>query len=97
MAEILAVSIDLTKIDKSKIKEVTRKDGTIAKFIDVSVFINDEQDQFGNIASIAMGQTKDEQTAKVPKVYLGNGKRVWASQKSQSEQPQDNKSDDLPF
>ena len=102
MAEIISFSIDLQKIDKSKINNVTRKDGTLARFIDVSVVINDEQDTYGNIASMSLGQSKSEVAAKTPKVYLGNGKRVWASNAANKtqEQPQsnsNNSSDDLPF
>ena len=79
MAQILNGSIDLTKIDKTKIKEVTKKDGTIAKYLDVSIFVNDSEDDYKNIASMTIGQTKEEREAKVPKVYLGNLKRTWAS------------------
>ena len=46
MAQILNGSIDLTKIDKTKIKEVTKKDGTIAKYLDVSIFVNDSEDDY---------------------------------------------------
>jgi hypothetical protein len=55
MSQILNGSIDLNKIDKSKIKTVTLKDGSIAKFFDISIFINDEQDKYNNIASISGG------------------------------------------
>ena len=79
MAQILNGSIDLTKIDKTKIKEVTKKDGTTAKYLDVSIFINDSEDDYKNIASMTIGQTKEEREAKSPKVYLGNLKRTWAS------------------
>ena len=54
MAQILNGSIDLTKIDKTKIKEVTKKDGTIAKYLDVSIFINDSEDDYKNIASMTI-------------------------------------------
>ena len=57
----------------------TRKDGSIAKFYDVSLFINDEPDQYNNIGSIATGQTKEEREAKAPKTYIGNAKRQWAA------------------
>lgn len=99
MSQILNGSIDLNQIDKSKIKTVTKKDGSIAKYLDISVFINDEQDKYGNIASISIGQTKEERESKVSKVYLGNLKRTWASEpsaKPASEQT-NNSNDDLPF
>lgn len=83
MAEILSFSIDLLKIDKSRIKEVTKKDGSIGKYYGVTVTINDEQDQYGNIASMADEQTKEERESKAKRNYLCNGKRVWASNPSQ--------------
>lgn len=78
--QILSGSINLNLIDKTKIKKVQLKDGTTASFIDVSVIVNDEQDKFGNIAGITAGQTKEERDAKAKKTYLGNLKRVWASE-----------------
>lgn len=79
MAEILSGSIDLNKIDKSKIKEVVKKDGSKALYYDVSIFIKDEQDQYNNIASISQSQTKEERESKIPQNYLGNLKRTWVS------------------
>ena len=73
MAKIIGASIDLTKIDKSKIKE--GKNGQ--KYIDISIVLNDEADKFGNTVAITEGQTKEEREAKAKKTYLGNGKVVW--------------------
>ena len=78
MAQIISASIDITKITKSKTKEVKKKDGSIAKYLDISIVVNDLEDQFGNICSISEGQTKDERESKATKNYLGNGKRVWS-------------------
>lgn len=103
LKEVLGCSIDLTKIDKTKIKEVQCKDGHTGKFIDISILINDEQDKFNNICSVSMGQTKEEREAKVPTVYLGNGKRVWVAKtentsfKPESIPLSEMPNDDLPF
>ena len=78
MAEILSGSIDLNKIDKSKITEKKLKDGTIGKFININLTINNEVDPYGNIAGLTISQTQEERTAKAKKVYLGNLKRVWS-------------------
>lgn len=78
MAQIISASIDVTKITKSKIKEVKKKDGSTAKYLDISIVVNDSEDQFGNICSISEGQTKEERESKATKNYLGNGKRVWS-------------------
>jgi hypothetical protein len=78
MAEILSGSIDLSKIDKSKIVEKKLKDGSTAKFLNINISINNEVDQYGNVAGLTISQTQEERQAKTKKVYLGNLKRVWS-------------------
>jgi len=75
MSTIINASLDLTKIEKSKIIK-----GKKGSYINVTMFINDEEDQYGNNASIIMSQTKEEREAKTPRVYLGNGKTVGNNQ-----------------
>ena len=67
-------SIDLTKIDESKI--VTKDNNgnpfkSNGRFLNVTFWINDEPDQFGNDASIQQSLTKEERDAG-KKIYLGN-------------------------
>jgi hypothetical protein len=98
MAEILSGSIDLSKIDKSKIVEKKLKDGSMGKFLNINIAINNEADVYGNIAGLTISQTQEERTAKTKKVYLGNLKRVWSdapAPKLEDSKPQSN--DDLPF
>lgn len=71
MSAIINASIDLSKVDNSKIFE---KDGK--KWLNLSISINDET-TYGNNVGIALAQTKEEREAKQPKTYLGNGKVVW--------------------
>lgn len=71
MSAIINASIDLSKVDNSKVFE---KDGK--KWLNLSISINDETN-YGNNVGIALAQTKDEREAKQPKTYLGNGKVVW--------------------
>ena len=104
MAKIISASIDLTKIDKSKVQTVDKngkpfKNG--AKYLNVSITINEDADQYGDHASIKVNQTKDERDRGEPAVYLGNGKIVWQSD-PQSNTPRvdnsaSNAEDDLPF
>ncbi len=83
MARILSGSIDLNKIDKSKIV-TTDKNGNPfqngAKYLNVQVTINDEQDQYGNDASVSINQTKEERESGVKKTYIGNLKQVWSNE-----------------
>lgn len=104
MATILNVSIDLSKIDKSKINKTDKngqpfKNG--AQYYNLQVFVNDTPDKFGNTVSVAENQSKEQREAKEPKKYLGNGKVVWTSgvtnnqqTQQQVQQPDD---DGLPF
>lgn len=99
---IISASIDLAKIDTSKI--VAGKNG--AKYYNISINVNDEADQYGNNASLTTNQSKEERDAKAPKTYLGNGKTVWSSQGAAPTQqaapkkvsvPVQPQTDDLPF
>ena len=71
MATIVNASINLSKIDQSKIYE-----GKNGKYLTVSIVLNDET-RYGNNVSISEAQTKEEREAKSEKNYLGNGKVVW--------------------
>lgn len=89
MAQIISASIDLTKIDKSKINN--HKNG--GAYYNIDIFIKDEKDQYGNDCAISQSQSKEQREAKDKKVYIGNGKSVWdgnASSKSEERT-------DLPF
>ena len=75
MAQILGVSIDVTKLTKSRF--ITGKKGTYAN---IQIALNDEKDQFGNDCSVWESQSKEERDAKTPKNFLGNGKIIWSSE-----------------
>ena len=92
----ISVSIDVTKIDKSRIKEVTKKDGSVAKYVNLTTFINpSEEDQYGNHGFISQSMTKEEREAgKERPPILGNCKVIF------NEAPQQQDSflqEDVPF
>ena len=97
MAEILSGSINLNRIDKSKIKEVKLKDGSTAKFLNIQVSVNNETDSFGNIAGLTIAQTQEERTAKAKRVYLGNLKRVWSDAPAPKLEENEQDPNSLPF
>jgi hypothetical protein len=66
------VSIDLSKIDKLKIK--TTEKGQ--KFANFDLIIRDEVDGYGNIGFIVQQQSKEEREQQVKLPILGNAKRV---------------------
>jgi hypothetical protein len=87
MSKLVTASIDVTKIVKSLL--ITGKKGT---YLNLSIWFNDEPDQYGNDCSIQQTTKKDE-----PKIFLGNGKyykkEEAPAQQTQAEIP----NDDLPF
>ena len=68
MAQLISFSIDLTKIDRSKI--VHGKNGQ--EYFSMTMYVNDEKDDYGNDASVIEAQSKLEREAKEAKKYLGN-------------------------
>lgn len=56
---VIQLNIDLAKIDKSKIKEFTRKDGSKGKGLDLVIFLKDEPDQYGNHGFVSESVPKD--------------------------------------
>lgn len=70
MSAIVNFSLDLTKLPKEKM--IKGKKGT---YINLSLSVNDETNQFGQNASVSIAQTKEEKGEK--KNYVGNGKVVW--------------------
>ena len=73
MSALVAISIDLNKLDKSKIIE--GKNG--AKYVNLTLGINDETNDYGSNASVTLAQSKEEREAKDRKTFVGNGKVIW--------------------
>ena len=70
MSAIVNFSLDLTKLPKEKM--IKGKKGT---YINLSLSVNNETNDFGQNASVFISQTKEEKDQK--KNYVGNGKVVW--------------------
>ena len=72
MSAIVNFSLDLSKLPKEKM--IKGKKGT---YINLSLSVNDETNQYGSNASVTLSQTKEERDAKQDKLYVGNGQVVW--------------------
>jgi hypothetical protein len=72
MASIVNFSINLDKIDKTKIIN-----GAKGKYLPLTVTLNNEVDQYGNQGPVIIAQSKEDRAAKAEKVYLGNATVVW--------------------
>ena len=93
MGTIISASIDLAKIDKSKIVE--GKNG--AKYYNILISVNDEKNKYGQDVAISENQSEDDRKAGVKKNYLGNGKTIWTSAKPAQSNPNPPAIDDLPW
>lgn len=75
---IITADLDLTLIDKERIKHTTRKNGNPAKFYKIVIFLNDndEVDQYGQSGKIVESINKEETEAGQKGTILGNLKIV---------------------
>lgn len=72
MSAIINYSLRVDKLPKEKF--VAGKDGAV--YLNLTMSLNDET-RYGNNASVYVSQTKEENDAKKPRNYVGNGKVVW--------------------
>lgn len=102
MASIVKFSINLDKIDKTKI--INGKKG---KYLPLTLTLNNDVDQYGNQGPVIMEQSKEEREAKADKIYLGNAAVVWTDGNNVDRAPYNDQNaapaapvdagDDLPF
>lgn len=69
MAALTEISIDVKKIDKSKLYK--------GQYLNLVVHTRDELSQYGQNVGVYYSQSKEERDAKEKKQYLGNGKVIW--------------------
>lgn len=79
---MITVSIDLAKIDKSRIKTTDKGQ----KFYNLVVDERKEPDTYGNTHTVYESQSKEERERKDKKNYIGNGKE-YKFQNSNTQQP----------
>lgn len=94
MAGLIAQSIDVTKITKSKLRD--------GKYLDIVTNVEDTTNEYGQNVSTYEQQTKEQREAKAKRHYIGNGKVVWTDGKIVKAEKQDTESKptptaDLPF
>lgn len=101
---IVNLSIDVTKIDKSRLKEVKRKSGETAKYLNLTLIENrNGRDSYGNDGMVVQSTTKEERANNVRGAILGNYKISGVrpdtgvpgtNEPETTEQPE---TDDIPF
>jgi uncharacterized protein involved in high-affinity Fe2+ transport len=94
MSTLLGISIDVTKIDKTKLQK--------GRYLNLTVSVSDDSNTYGQNVSAYHEQSKEEREAKETKTYLGNGKVFWTdgnisvAEKNTDLQSETGK-EDLPF
>jgi hypothetical protein len=100
MSKLLSGSINLSKIDKTKIISTDKNGNPFengSKFLNIVVWINDEPDQYGNNASIQISQSKEEREAGAKSIYIGNLKEPQSRNNEPASTRSASVADDLPF
>lgn len=98
MSAIVNFSLDLSKLPKEKM--IKGKKGT---YINLSLSVNDNTNDYGKNASVIIAQTQEEREAKQDKVYVGNGQVVWTdgtcvkAEKTAKAEVEEVATSDLPF
>ena len=69
MSKLIAIKIDVTKIDKERLYQ-----GKKGSYLDATVFLNDEEGQYGDNGMITQSVSKEEREAGVKGAILGNVK-----------------------
>jgi len=93
MAHLISLSIDASKITKSRMKD--------GKYINITINIDDKEDKYGNNVSAWENQTKEERESKAKRNYVGNGKVLYTSgevhKPGSAPAPSQASSDEIPF
>ena len=69
MSKLIAIKIDVSKIDKERLFQ-----GKKGSYLDATVFLNDEEGQYGDNGMITQSVSKEEREAGVKGNILGNVK-----------------------
>jgi len=72
MSKLISLSIDVTKIDKTKLYK-----GAKGTYLNVDVWIDETADEDWKKVSANQSQSKEEREATQPKNYVGKGKLVY--------------------
>jgi hypothetical protein len=71
MATNISIKLDVTKISKEKLYK-----GDKGTYLDATILMKDEPDQYGNIGMIVQNVSKEDREAGVKGAILGNVKYI---------------------
>ena len=84
MSKLITASINLKKVDQSLLIP-----GEKGKYLNLTIWVNDEKDQYGNDVSVEQRVEKGKD-----KIYLGNG-RQWKQNEQSAEHAGANTAEDV--
>ena len=100
MSKLYLGSIDLNKINKSDIVTKDKNGNPFtngAKYLNVSIWVNDEPDQYGNHLAVKAGGKDNSYYVGNAKEYVKQGEQQQQSLNSQPMNPITDELDDLPY
>ncbi len=74
MSKLASININLSKIDKNRLFQ-----GKQGIYLNATISINEQPDEYGNHISVWESQSKEEQQAKANRNFLGSGKVFWSA------------------
>jgi hypothetical protein len=74
MSVIISATIKKEDLDAIDPKHFIKGKKTL---IPISIYVDDKLDNYENHVSVQLSQSKEDNQAKKPKTYLGNGRVVW--------------------
>jgi hypothetical protein len=95
MAKLLSLKIDVTKINKDRLYH-----GEKGTYLNLTIAVNDEKNDYGQDVSAWEEQTKEERDGGENKNFLGNGKIFWTDEPPPMGVPVNNEGtgdSDIPF
>jgi hypothetical protein len=84
MASLITISIDTKKFKRNDLKK--------GQYLNVTVALNDEVNDYGQNVAAWLSQDKEERENEEPRQYVGNGQVIWTdgnifTAKDEEEQP----------
>jgi len=94
MKQTIDISLDVSKIDKTALYESPK---TRKKYLNITVLIREEKDQYQNDGFVIQKISKDRKNAGERGAILGNAKIMDWDAPKQDDAPQEDNTDDIPF
>ena len=76
MGHLLSLKLDVKKIPKEKYFN-----GEKGVYIDLTIGVDDEPNEYGQTVKAWVEQTKEERDEKMQRVFVGNGTGIWSDGK----------------